>query len=69
MWYYTYRYMQEELKLDVLSSNPYQTKVITASKKKTDKLDVKILVDLLCGGYIATCYVLTKEIVDDRQFV
>ena len=56
VWYGTYRFLTDKLGYkNVTLSNPYLTKVIAASKKKTDKIDAKILADLLRGGYIATC--------------
>ena len=33
VWYGLYRYMTDVLKMDVILSNPYQTKAIAASKK------------------------------------
>ena len=66
IWYRIFRYMTDELGLDVILSNPYQTKAIAASKKKTDKIDARILADLYRGGYIAICHVLDKYIVDLR---
>ncbi len=50
-------------------SNLYYAKVIVASKKKTDKIDVHILADILIGGYISECYVLEKKVVDSRSLV
>ena len=68
--YDTYRFLRDELKYkNVILSNPYLTKAITSSKKKTDKIDAKILADLLRGGYIAECYVPDKKIVQQRQLV
>ena len=52
VWYDTYRFMTDTLGYKVTLSNPYLTKAIAASKKKTDKIDAKILADLLRGGYI-----------------
>ncbi|MDI1494718.1 MAG: Transposase [Cenarchaeum symbiont of Oopsacas minuta] len=48
-------------------SNPYQTKAIASSKKKTDKVDAMILADLYRGRYIALCHVPTKIIVEWRH--
>ena len=68
VWYDTYRFLTDELKYkNVTLSNPYLTKAIAASKKKTDKIDAKILADLLRGGYIARCYVPDKKIVEQCQ--
>ena len=43
VWYGLYRYMTDTLGLEVILSNPYQTKAIAASKKKTDRVDARIL--------------------------
>jgi transposase len=67
VWYGLYRYMTDTLKMDVILSNPYQTKAIAASKKKTDRVDARILADLHRGGYIAECYVADADIVESRQ--
>ena len=69
VWYGLYMYMTEKLGIDVVLSNPYQTKAIAASKKKTDKIDAVILADLLRGDFIAVCYVPDQDIVDSRQLV
>ena len=70
VWYDTYRFFTDELKYkNVPFSNPYLTKAIASSKKKTDKIDAKILADLLCGGYIAKCYVPDKKTVQQRQLI
>ena len=69
VWYGMYRFLTDKLGLDVMLSNPLATKRIAASKKKTDKVDAKILADLLRGGYISGCYVPDKMTVEDRQLV
>ena len=61
-----YRCITDVLGLDVISSNPYQTKAMESLKKKIDKIDAKILADLLLGGYIAQCYVPNKKVVNDE---
>ncbi|MDI1496304.1 MAG: Transposase [Cenarchaeum symbiont of Oopsacas minuta] len=69
VWHGLFRYMTDRLDLDVVLSNPYQTKAIAASTKKTDKVDAQILADLLRGGYINKCYVPNKKTVEQRQLV
>ncbi len=67
--YNTYGFLTDELGYkNVTLSNPYLTKAIAASKK-TDKIDARILADLLRGGYIATCHITNKKIVKHRQLV
>ncbi|MDI1496260.1 MAG: Transposase [Cenarchaeum symbiont of Oopsacas minuta] len=69
VWYGLFTFMTKDLKLDVSLSNPYQTKAIASSKKKTDKIDAMILADLYRGGYIALCHVPTKIVVEWRRLV
>ncbi len=69
VWYGVYRFMTDVLGYKVVLSNPYLTKAIAASKKKTDKIDVAVLADLLRGGYITTCFVPSDKIVKARQLV
>lgn len=42
-------------------SNPYQTKLIAQSRCKTDKVDSKIIMQLLAIGFLPTCYLPTLE--------
>ena len=55
--------------LDVRLPNPAKTRVTASAKIKTDKLDSIKLADLLRGGYIAECYIPTKETMDTSQNV
>ncbi|MDI1496293.1 MAG: Transposase [Cenarchaeum symbiont of Oopsacas minuta] len=64
IWYELFRYMTDRLDLDVVLSNPYQTKAIVASIKKIDKVDAQILANLLCRGHINKCYVPNKKTVE-----
>lgn len=67
LWYGLYRYMTDELGMDVTVSNPFANKVIASSKKKTDKVDARILADLDRGGYISECYVPDRQTVNNRR--
>ena len=69
VWYGLFRYLRDELKLDVVLSNPYNTKIIATSLKKTDKVDAYHLANMLRGGYIAECHVPGGETIRDRQLV
>lgn len=69
VWYETYRFLTEEKKLDVVLSNPIKTKAIASARVKTDKIDARILADLLRGGYIATCYVPDINVMEMRDLV
>ncbi|RNJ75979.1 MAG: IS110 family transposase [Nitrosopumilus sp. D6] len=67
VWYGLYRYMTDKLGMDVTVSNPFVNKVIATSKKKTDKVDARILADLDRGGYISECYVPDEQTVENRR--
>ncbi len=69
VWYGLYRYMTDKMGYDVVLSNPWATKIIAASKKKTDKRDAVTLADLLRCGCISLCHVSNKDIVEQRQLV
>lgn len=68
MWYNIYKILREK-NLDVRLSNPTKTRAIASAKIKTDKLDAVKLADLLRGGYIAECYIPTRETMDLRELV
>jgi transposase len=68
VWYNIYQRLQEK-GLDVILSNPLKTKAIASAKIKTDKIDAKILADLLRGGFIAQCYVPPRHIMEFRIMV
>jgi transposase len=59
----------EENGIDTILANPYKTKTITAEAKKikSDKLDVRILSDLLRTNLIYESYVPKQENRDKRS--
>ena len=68
MWYNIYECLSKR-HLDVRLSNPAKTRAISSAKIKTDKLDAVKLADLLRGGYIAECYIPTRETMELRELV
>ena len=68
VWEGTYRYMTEELGLNVIVSNPYMTLLI-AKSKKTDKVDAAVLADMLRGDFISQCCVPDRETSSARKVV
>ena len=61
--------MRDDLGLDVILSNPYTTKLIAESKKKTDKVVAAVLADMLRGGYIAECHVAGSKATKERDLI
>jgi transposase len=67
---YEYYYdLLESLGHSVVVSHPRKTRMIADAKIKTDKLDAKILVELLRGGLLPTSYVPPKEVRELRHLV
>jgi len=54
----------EENGIDTILANPYKTRIIAEAKIKSDKLDARILADLLRTDLIYQSYVPKKE---DRE--
>lgn len=59
----------EENGIDTILANPYKTKIIAEAKIKSDKLDARILSDLLRADLIYESYVPIKEDRDKRSLV
>jgi len=59
----------EENGIDTILANPYKTKIIAEAKIKSDKLDAKILADLLRADLVYESYVPTKEFREKRSLV
>ncbi len=61
--------MTDKMGYDVVLSNHWATKIIAASKKKTDKRDAVTLADILRCRYISLCHVSNKDIMEQQQLV
>ena len=59
----------EENWIDTTLANPYKTKIIAEAKIKSDKLDARILSDLLRTNLIYESYVPKQEDRDKRSLV
>jgi transposase len=59
----------EENGIDTMLANPYKTKIIAEAKIKSDKLDARILSDLLRAELIYESYVPKREERDKRSLV
>ena len=67
VWYSRFRYMVDELGMDVVLSDPNYNKLVAMSKKKTDKNDAWTLADFLRCDYIVECYVPGTDVVEMRR--
>ncbi|MDR4492386.1 MAG: IS110 family transposase [Candidatus Nitrosocosmicus sp.] len=59
----------EENGIDTILANPYKTRIIAEARIKSDKLDARILSDLLRTDLIYESYVPAKEDRDKRSLV
>ncbi|HSA76359.1 MAG TPA: IS110 family transposase [Nitrosarchaeum sp.] len=59
----------EDYGIDTILANPYRTKIIAQAKIKSDKLDARILSDLLRTGLVYESYVPVKEFREKRSLV
>ncbi len=59
----------EENGIDTILANPYKIKIIAQAKMKSDKLDARILSDLLRTGLIYESFVPKQEDRDKRSLV
>jgi transposase len=57
LWVKLYDRLDEEENVDVILTNPKKTKVISEAKTKTDKLDSRLLADLVRADLVAKSYV------------
>ena len=67
VWKAPFFQLRDSMGFDVVLSNPYTTKLIAKSKKKTDKIDARILADLDRGNYIIESHVPSKKSMDNRD--
>jgi transposase len=59
----------ESLGCDVVLSNPLQTKAIASARIKNDKVDSRVLADLLRTNLLPTAYIQPREIRDLKELV
>ncbi len=69
VWYGVYQKLVRGLDLDVVMSNPYLTRLIAKSKKKTERFDAHALADLLRGDYIHASYVSPPKTVEEKRSI
>ncbi len=67
IWKAPFFQLRDKMGFDVILSNPYANRLIAQSKKKTDKIDAKILADLYRGGYLVECHIPSKKAMENRD--
>ena len=61
MWLKTYETLEKH-KIPVTLANPFKTKAIASARVKTDKIDARILADLLRADLIPACHMPDRSI-------
>jgi len=69
LWTKLYDRLDQEENVDVILTNPKKTRVIAEAKIKTDKIDARLLSDLIRADLVARSYVPPKEIRDQRALL
>jgi transposase len=59
----------EDNGINTVLANPYKTRIIAEAKVKSDKLDARILADLLRSGLVYQSYVPSKEFREKRSLI
>ena len=59
----------EDNGINTVLANPYKTRIIAEAKIKSDKLDARILADLLRSGLVCQSYVPSKEFREKRSLI
>ena len=67
-WYWLVDLLQR-LGADVKLANPYKTRIIGEAKVKTDKIDSRILAQLLRADFLPTSYIASPRNRDEREWL
>ena len=65
-WMWFVKALQKE-DCDVIMAHPFRLKAIAAAKIKTDKVDSKILCQLLRANLVPSSYIASSSEIDDRE--
>ena len=74
-WHWLLEILEEAMpREDIVLANPFKTRIIAEAQIKTDKVDARILADLLRGNLIARVHICgkatreIKEVLRQRRF-
>ena len=67
-WYWLVDLLQR-LGLEVKLAHPYKTRIIGEAKVKTDKIDSRILAQLLRADFLPTSFIADPKMRDDREWL
>lgn len=67
-WYHFYETLEDDSR-EIYLCHPQKTKAIASAKIKTDKIDSKILADLLRCNLLPTSYIPDRKTRDEREIL
>jgi transposase len=67
-WYWLVDLLQR-LGVEVKLANPYKTRIIGEARVKTDKIDSRILAQLLRADFLPTSFIADPKTRDDREWL
>lgn len=67
-WYWAVDLLQR-LGMEVTLAHPYKTRIIGEAKVKTDKIDSRILAQLLKADFLPTAYITNPKTRDEREWL
>jgi len=69
LWTRIYDELHSEPSLKVILTNPYKTRIIAEAKIKNDRMDARVLADLVRADLVAESYVPDPEIREERALL
>jgi len=69
LWTRIYDELHKETKNKVILTNPYKTRIIAEAKIKNDRMDARVLADLVRADLVAESYVPDPEIREQRALL
>src|SRR3989304_8591031 len=69
LWTRIYDELHSEPSLKVTLTNPYKTRIIAEAKIKNDRMDARVLADLVRADLVAESYVPDPEIREERALL
>ena len=69
LWIRIYDTLNQEAKFKVVLANPNKTRIIAEAKIKNDRIDARVLADLVRADLVAESYVPNKEVREQRALL
>ncbi|HEY5812814.1 MAG TPA: hypothetical protein VIT23_09195, partial [Terrimicrobiaceae bacterium] len=61
-WHWLFEILERELSSErIVLANPFKTRIIAEAQIKTDKVDARILADLLRGKLVPNVHIVGRE--------